>query len=241
MTLQNLYDDIDFQCNVTTAEYSPADRDRNINNWDNFCVAEILDSMDDWDFHGEIATANLSANQQEYIFPTDILKIKRIEIDYDGDGAYGIVDLIDSATIDSSIATSAQINNAFGAGDPKYDAYNESLFLFPVPDTDVTNGLKIWYSKNVTQLTGTAAGLTAEPVIKKPFQKILSLGASLDYGRKYQIEELIRNCERELYGRVATRRGLIGGLIDKMKKFYSTRTKDAILGFRSKYFDINYK
>lgn len=197
--------------------------------------------MDEWDFQGEVAYTNLSANVQAYAFPTEILKIKRLEIDYNDNGKYVPADQIDSTTIRSSIATSAEINAKFTTADPKFDAWAHSAFLYPVPDAAVNSGLAIWHENNVTQFTAVTAQNTAEPAFDRPFHRILSLGAALDYAKKYQMAELMAFCERELYGTTSTRQGRVGGLITKLRKHYGTRSADKIVQLKSRYYDINYK
>jgi hypothetical protein len=188
--------------------------------------------MDEWDFQGAQAWSNLVANQQAYAWPTDILTIKRVEIDYDDDGKYTVADAFDSSTYAGSIATSAEINKIFDEGDPKYDAWANSAFLYPVPDTAVNSGLVFWYENNVTDLTATAGGVTAEPVIAEPFHRILSLGASLDYGIRFRMDDLVAFCKSELFGKE--------GLITKMRKFYGTRAADKIIAFKSFYYGESY-
>mgnify|MGYP000403806731 CR=1 FL=1 len=247
-TKQGILQDIDFLCNTNSATYPVEEKTRNVNRWYHFCVAEILDAMDEWDFQGDKAYTDLVASQQNYSWPSEILKIKRVEVDYDGDGEYVLADPFDAGSFDKTIATSAEINDYFSTDDPKYDAYGDELFLYPVPDTAVNSGLIIWYTKNVNEFTAMATGWptnmvgnSAEPAFAEPFHRILSLGASLDYARKHQISDLVAFCERELYGTVATRKGRVGGLIDKLRKFYSTRSADKILSMKSRYYDENYK
>jgi len=235
-TEQGILQDIDFICSTNSSTYSIPDKTRNVNRWLHRVVVTILDSMGEMDFQGEIATADLSATQQEYTWPTDMLTIKRVEIDYDGDGDYVAANPFDSSSYEGTISTSAEINNIFTASNPKYDPYDNSLFLYPVPDTDVTDGLKIWYSNEVSEFTATTGGNTAEPPFPEPFHRILSLGASLDYARKFHISELISFCERELYG---DRKKV--GLWNELRSFFSTRVTDKPLSIRTSYYDENYK
>jgi|TARA_Y100000296_G_C5174026_1_gene258965 hypothetical protein len=244
---QGILQDIDYLCNTNTASYSLADKDRNVNNWYNRMIVEILDSMDEWDFQGEVATADLVANQGEYTFPTDILKIKRIEIDYNGDGSYVRAHPMDPGSLDKSIGSSADINNVFSTSRPEFDTFDDSTFIYPIPDTNRTDGLKIWYMKEVLPFSAFAgsatfiAGNTAEPVFEDAFHRTLSLGASLDYAQKFGVKGLVRFCKDELYGPALRGKDRVGGLISKMKAFYSTRASDKILRFKSKYFKESYK
>lgn len=236
-TVQGILPQIDFLCSTTSATYSIADKTLSVNSWQDFIVSEVLDSMDEWDFQGDKSYHNLVADQQAYAWPTEILKIKRVEVDYDGDGGYTPADAFDAATYDGSIATSAEINDIFPTSNPKYDAYGNSAFLYPVPSSAVNSGLIFWFTDNVTDFTATAALNTAEPTFERPFHRILSLGASLDFATKHEMSDLITFCRKELYGS----KELGGGLISKMRKFYGTRTADKILQLKSQYYDENYR
>jgi hypothetical protein len=66
-----------FITNTNSTTYTDTDLDASLNTYNDIFTTEILDSMDDWDFSADYATTNLVASQQEYVLPTDILKIKR--------------------------------------------------------------------------------------------------------------------------------------------------------------------
>jgi hypothetical protein len=170
--------------------------------------------MDDWDFQGEVATTSLVANQQEYVFPTDILKIKRIEITYDGSTwVEARPEDINEREYDSGSV--ARINDNYDQGEPKYDLMDNSLFIKPVPTTAVTSGLKIWYEKLVTQLSAD----TDEPVIPRPFHKGLTYGAAKDYFEK--------NLEKEgMTSKLNNANQNLETIISRMKAFYRKKDQD---------------
>jgi hypothetical protein len=170
--------------------------------------------MDDWDFQGEIATSSLVANQQEYVFPSDILKIKRIEITYDGTTWYEArPEDVNEQEYDSGSV--ARINDNYDQSEPKYDLMDNSLFIKPVPTTAVTSGLKIWYEKLVTQLSAD----TDEPVIPRPFHKGLCYGAAKDYFEK--------NLEKEgMTSKLNNANQNLENIITRMKAFYRKKDQD---------------
>lgn len=200
--------------NSTSTTYTDADINGAINvYYDLFCT-EILESMDDWDFQGEIATSSLVANQQEYVFPSDILKIKRIEITYDGTTWYEArPEDVNEQEYDSGSV--ARINDNYDQSEPKYDLMDNSLFIKPVPTTAVTSGLKIWYEKLVTQLSAD----TDEPVIPRPFHKGLCYGAAKDYFEK--------NLEKEgMTSKLNNANQNLENIITRMKAFYRKKDQD---------------
>jgi hypothetical protein len=198
--------------NSNTANYSNADLDASVNAYYDLFVGEILKSMDDWDFQGEVATASLVANQQEYVFPSDILRIKRIEVTYDGTN-WKYIDRFDindrtEATDTTSIA------NDFTSNEPKADIHDNSIFLYPIPSSNVTNGLKIWYEKNPTVLTNA----TDEPVFARPYHIGLAYGAAKDWLEQYPSKENVT--------RLTTATTNLEKTIARMKEFYQKKNQD---------------
>jgi hypothetical protein len=202
-----------YQTNTDTTSYSNADIDAALNAYYDIFCTEILESMDEWDFQGEIATASFVANQQEYTFPSDILKIKRIEVSYDGTTYYEArpEDVNETENVSSSVAV---INGDYDQSKPRYDLMDNSLFIKPVPTT-ATGGMKIWYEKLVTQLSDD----TDEPTIARPFHKGISYGASKDFFEKYSEKEgyitKLNNANQNMEN-----------YISRMKAFYRKKNQD---------------
>lgn len=169
-----------FLTNTNTTTYTNADLDAALNRYYHQFVNEILAAMDDWDFQGDIATASMVANQQEYVLPTDILKIKKVMVSYDGTNWYKAKSF-DVSETDSALATQTDINNAFETTEPYVDYFDNSMFLYPVPTAASTNGIKIYYEKEATELSSA----TDEPVIAEAYHRGLAYGAAKDFLEKY--------------------------------------------------------
>ena len=179
-----LVQDVTFWTGADTNEYTLVDRVRNINAWYHKIVTMILQSQDEWDFDDSnhtdfpILTTDLVASQQDYKLPTSIkmLKIKRLEISYDGTNWYK-GEPFDLSERGSSVAT----NNLsdFTSSEPYYDLQNNSVFLYPIPDTNITSGLKMWIQREIDEFT--SADTTQEPGFDEPFHRMLSIGASYDW------------------------------------------------------------
>lgn len=211
--------------NSNSTSYTDAQLDASINAYYDTFVSEILKSMDDWDFSGEIATASLVANQQEYTFPTDILKIKRIEVSYDGtvwnEATRFDVNEIGEAT------DSTSVRNDFNTNEPYADLHDNSLFLFPVPTSNITGGLKIYYEKLPTFLSA----VTDEPAFARPFHKGLAYGAAKDF------------CEQFPEGRsshLATSTQNLEMTMARMKEFYQKKDQDREYSVSSAFVDYDY-
>lgn len=214
--------------NTNTATYTNADLDASINTYYDLVVTEILDSMDEWDFQADYATTSLVASQQEYTLPTDILKIKRVEISYDGSTWYEVkAEDVNEESYDSG--STSRINNNYTQANARYDLMDNSLFLKPVPTTAVTSGLKVWYEKLPTQLSS----VTSEPDFARPFHKVLSYGAAKDYFEKYLEKEGSAN-------KLTMADRNITGYIERLKNYYRKRNQDRAYVIGNEYTDSDY-
>lgn len=233
-TKTGLIQDVDFMVfgnslDNTTA-YPIADKTRNINRWYHQAVTWILQAQSDWDFDDinnsnfPIATTNLVANQQDYALPATagiandrVLQIQRVEVKYN-DGNWYKAEPFDLGEKGSAVGVQADINNDFDATTPYYDVRYGSLFLYPVPTASVTGGLKIWFTRRITDIFA-AADTTQEPGFDEQFHRLLSLGAAHDYlmSHDYQRSQSLRQ-EIEL-------------MRQDMQRFYGTKDKDRVLQF----------
>lgn len=207
--------------NSTT--YTNNDVDASINNYLHLFVNEAIQSMDGWDFEGEIATTSLVASQQEYVFPSDILKIKRIEITYDGTNWYK-VRFADVNTLDTT-ADSTTVNQNFQTTNPFADIHDSSIFLYPIPTATSTNGLKIWYENEVTELSADAD----EPTIPEAYQKGLCYGAATDYFDREAESKKSRYMEQKMEKNIF-----------RMKDFVNRRNQDREYTIEQNFVDFEY-
>ena len=143
----------------------------------------IIDAMDDFDFDDSnktdypIYTTDLTANRQDYLFPQSLkmLQVKRVEAKMDGSNWYRVNPM--DINEDGYATDTASIAYSFAAAKPYYDVQYNALWLYPIPATTVTSGLKIWISREVTEFT--ASSTTTEPGFDEPFHRMLSIGASM--------------------------------------------------------------
>lgn len=207
--------------------YTDADLDANLNNWLSIMTTEILSAIDGWDFKAETATAALVAGQQEYTLPTDILKIKRIEVTYDGTN-WRKANFFDINERDTQ-SDATTVANEYNTNEPYVDLMDESVMLYPVPTANQTTGIKIWYEKDQEVL----AAATDEPAMAKPFQLGLCYGAAKDYfesrPEKAGFSDRASLAERNL-----------NKTISSMKTFYNTRNQDRDFTFTAGFQDYDY-
>ena len=211
----------------TLADYTAVDRKRNINKWYQRCHAFILEMMDDWKFHGDWATCPTVVDREEYTFPSSILHINKVEIRYDS----GSNDWVEAIPLDERAVGSAISNedDIFTESSPRYWKPDElSLVFDPIPDTAIDPGVRIWFNKEITELSSDAD----EPVITEPFHRILSIGAALDYAISKNMTEKTSTLRRELFG---TETHPEYGLIEQLKKFYSKRSREEQIRIKPRF------
>jgi hypothetical protein len=212
MKTSDLYSDIDFICQTGSdvESYKNADKLRNMNRWYHKVQDIIIDSMGSWIFKGNWACDDLIKNQEEYIFPSNILTINRVEVRYDtGDN-----DWVRAKNVPLEQVQYILSNTTDKIGSKVSPIYwlpdTLSMVLRPIPDKDITEGIRIWYTRDITELIND----TDEPEFAEPFHRILSLGASLDYVIANQILEKRNTIKSEL-----------NEMIDRLTIFYSKRNR----------------
>jgi hypothetical protein len=214
-----------FLTNTNTTTFSDADLNAAINFYYHDIVNEILASMDGWDFQGETATADIVSGQAEYILPTDILKIKKIDVTYDGTN-WASAKFFDVSEKKFPL-DGTTVARAFSQNAPEVDLYDSSIFLYPTPSANVIAGIKIYYEKEVSELSAD----TDEPVFAEAYHKVLVYGAAKDYLEKYaEVDGNTnkRNLQQQNFNR----------LMDEMRLYYNTRNQDR--DYNITPYDVNY-
>lgn len=216
-----------FLTNTDTSTYSNIDLDASLNMYQAFFANEILDAMDGWDFQGEVATTDMVALQQEYVFPNDILKIKRIELSYDGTNWYRAEQF--DVNQRSKATDTASISRDFDTFNPYVDMFDNSLLLYPIPQSNSTGGIKIWYEKELTNMSDASD----EPKFCRAYHKGLAYGAAKDYFEKYL--EIGSNSAK------ATQMGAnMQDYIARMKAYYRMKTPDFKYNMTQLYTNYDY-
>lgn len=156
-----------------------------INVWYQHVAMVILRSQDDWDFDDSnntnfpILTSDLVTNQQDYSLPIGCIKVKRLEIAYDGITPYKAepidINMVSKGTSQTLIQQWASTNR------PYYDLMASSLFLYPIPIQNTSNntGIKIWIERGITEFTsGDLSTGTAVPGFDVIFHQIIAYGTA---------------------------------------------------------------
>lgn len=209
-----------------TTELPLADFIRSANEWYRTTNQWIWNSVGEWEYddtnHTDFprSTTNIVADQNDYSIPTTAQKIERVEYK-DSNDNWTRLKQIDKASYKISLDDLSSESS-----DPRYyDPQGFSVFLYPTPSTSASNGLKIYYSRDISKFT--TSDTTKEPGFVEDFHRIISIGAALDFsivtqnGKQARLEKLLAEYE------------------DRLKKFYGSRNKDLKIKFGKN--KINYK
>lgn len=173
MNLENLRSSVRFAVfgDSTDTSYGDTDLDRNINLWYKTGIAWALQINGDWQVNGEIATASIVADQREYALPSDTLKLNEVYIKTSTEYVKAIQR--DAKNI------SVEPDGGYYPDTPEFDLMDESLFIYLPENTikAVTNGIKIHYQTEITELSADADA----PNLIEPFERLLITGAAYEY------------------------------------------------------------
>lgn len=203
---------------------------RYVNEWYRRVDSWIWQSVGDWEFDDSnrttlpIATTDLVDEQQDYEIPSTARKIDRMEV-LDSSGNYQLVKPIDKSMIQDESMTEFLET----PGMPEYyDTLGRSIMLYPKPndgDVTLTNGLKLYYSRDIVQFSSSAA--TREPGFDNHFHPIISKGASFNWKSSKGLAGA-SDLKREIFGDTRVRGD--EGLKGELKEFYASRHR----GFKTK-------
>jgi hypothetical protein len=188
--------------NANISNYPDANLLIDINLWYQKVVTMILESQDDDDFDDKrnttypIKSIALVAGQRDYPIPVaeKMLKLKRIDISYDGVNFYRAIP-IDDGEMQSGMGRSidstqeSTLDNLFPKTAPRYDTKYNSIFIYPRADnSDVSNGavMRAEWSRQVTPFTtadytSVITDSTVVPGFDDPFHPILAYGPAFEY------------------------------------------------------------
>jgi len=169
-----------------------------------------------------IGTTDLVNNQQDYALSTSHLKLLRVEV-LARDGKWNKSDVIDMNEIDETGLVDYLDTPAI----PRYyDVSNNSLFLYPKPQTEFVNtdvgggGLKVFYQRAPSYFL--TSDTTKQPGFASTFHRLVSRWACYDYALNRQLKI------------AKTLRDEITLLEQELQDFYASRNSDDPIQFRIK-------
>ena len=179
---QSLCDDIDFLCGTTSASYPTLQKLRNVNVHYHDIARLIWEIADDWNYDDTNqsglpkATRTMGQLSATYQIPTTAFSIDQVEVK---DSNADWQKLIYKDYSELSISPEEFLETG---GTPLYYALDGNYIrLFPPPHSGystLTSGLCLRLSRDVTEFA--SASITS-PGFARPFHRILSYGAALDF------------------------------------------------------------
>lgn len=186
---------ISFQ-STASSKYGDTDLDANLNEWYREVIAWVFAATGIWESNGEIATTSLVSGQSEYVLPTTMVVLNRVEVLYPGQTDYVVARRID----DKQVENEAFANNALSfatTAEPMFRLFDNSLFLYPPPTDAVTNGLKVEIMDDVTSLSSGSDSPNLPPLI----HQVLAIGAAYEYCSTNGHERKADRLSRRIFGR----------------------------------------
>lgn len=184
---------------ASTDDWTDVEVDREINAGYQEIVTSVVETYED--FYIQTANFDSIADQQEYTtvdgIPSDIFKIRRLEINYDVSDAqsnpkYCRPVLMDAVLRDlgnSALGITVYRNPAFFFYGSGTGAQGQRIGVIPEPTKAGTDAFKLWYIPYVADMTsGTDAINIPYP---DRYAKLVSLYASAQLLRKGQQEEVV--------------------------------------------------
>lgn len=160
-------------------------------------------------------SVNLTASDNAYAFPTDMLQIDRIELNLSGNSnAWYPATIVPIQSFHRGVTNTEGDAAIIGSSEsPVVFIRNKVLYIDPVPKVAVTGGMRIWGQTLVSDLT--SASPTGSPVFESAFHEILAYGAAHRWCGSKDKQSKQANLFKERQIKVA-----------QMVNFYSTRVAD---------------
>lgn len=155
------------------------------------------------DYSGEISTTDLIAGQQEYPLPDESMKIKRVEAKFDGTNWTPCPEFDNNERKDRA-SDEATVAQDFASSSPRVDLFDKSLFLFPIPSQDVTDGLKLWHFRRPQDIAVTNVSPEAPKEYHMYLVDLITLDIDTSRGRlsivqnEEATEEILKNAMKKM-------------------------------------------
>jgi len=182
---------------------------------------ELIRAGSDIDFNLTTESIDIVNGTAEYSITGKVLRIKKMNITYDGSKPHKNVTFFDIGQSNQPL-DSTSISSNFNTADPFADLYldDETLKvkLYPVPTTDITGGLIVWKILEPTILSTT----DQEPSIPEAYQPYLVYGACKTYYIKKGLTQKAREMD-----------ALMVDMLEKAKRHYQSIDENIIYNLNS--------
>lgn len=163
---------------------------------------------------------DLVSGTNNYAFPTDMLTVERVDINYTGDqNGYFPATNLKKENIHVGLENTED-NSALVAttGNPIYWIFNKKFYIDPIPDQNSTDGLKIWFISTVSDLSTSSS----EPVFVEFAHEILCFEAAMYY-------KMTKKMDKDFSNLLTLKKGLEAQAISfYANRDQTTKTKIAV-------------
>jgi hypothetical protein len=165
MTPKEVLDHARYLTHSSTTDNTGGDTDllRILNDYVYRMVTKIVSMNEDKYGRKAYTSLSVSANQENYALPDDCMRIKRLEISYDGT-SWRKVTTHDDGQVEAALDPTT-ISQDYSTSAPYADIYGNCIYLRPIPATQISLGLKLWYIRRpgaITNITGGSIDLPGE-------------------------------------------------------------------------------
>ena len=179
MTPQQVIDQARYLTRTDSSDGAANDSDmlRVLNDYYRRMVNILVNLNEDKFGRKGFTTLNMNPNQEYYRLPSDCMKLKRLEITYDGT-TWDKIRLQDPSEQRDYALDSTDINNQYVTSDPRAEIFGDSIYLRPIPTTQVSNGLKLWYIRLPGELSALSNSFSLE--LPDQFKGYLAYGVAAE-------------------------------------------------------------
>ena len=241
MTISDINSYVSFRASTDTTQYSAANRLISTNRWYHKITDMIYQSLlgyehDDLNQSTEAVISKNTTTNQAYVdigLTDKILNITRLEVSYDGTTYYK-AEALQEGEVSGSIASQSAVAGLFSTTQPFYRHKGHFVYLYPVPTSSITGGLKMWVDREADEFTsGQVSTGTKEPGFDEPFHVMIALGMIFDWcstksGASPVLASLKQDVELELADYEA-----------RLRRHYGNKNTDNKLQFKSAF--VNYE
>lgn len=206
MTLGDVANKARALTNTDINSYPDAQLLIDVNIWYQKVVTMIYESMDESDFDDArysnypIQTTPIIAGQRDYALPVSekILKMKRVDISYDGTNFYRATPF-DDGEATFGMGNDALTDQNYIQQAPRYDLKYNSLWIYPMGQTaDAVAGvIRMVWDRNVIPFTtadyGSGSVMSTSTIVlgfDDPFHPIVAQGAAYEYAVSKQLPQM---------------------------------------------------
>lgn len=188
-SLQNIRDHVRVYLDeAVQADWTDAQINREINNKYFDCYSAVITLFED--YYSTKSYITTVTSQQEYALPTDFLKMRRVEVNWNPSDTNSIPVRVSRISMDDVLRDMGNQGTSLTPhARPGYYLRGNYIGFIPLPTEGGTNACTLWYVATIVDLTGDSE--TINLPFADNYASIIALGAAGELLRKGQQEEAV--------------------------------------------------